>query len=210
MNDLTETFKTLFCDMDGVLVDWNRGYKEAVLKYYPQYLTKYGIKERDFMEMSPHDFEHKYLFNHYLKQFEMNHKKAKNAAKGAFWKPVQGSLSFWTGLEWMPDGKELLTYLLDLKNSKKIEYLNILSAPSSDKVCEVGKRQWLKDKGISHIFDEIIIESNKSQFAKGNPNNILVDDTPKKIDGWRDAGGTPVMHKSTKETIEILNNIFKG
>jgi hypothetical protein len=193
----------IYLDMDGVLVNWDKGYKEYFVQEYPDYKERFAI-DSDIEKISPWKVEEEYLFKHFLKKYTFNYKKAKSASKGAFWKPVQGKLEFWTGLDWTDDGKELLSYLVNLKNEKKINTLNILSSPSSDKVCEVGKRQWLKNHNVYDLFDSVIIQSDKSKYAAGNKHNILIDDTPKKVDGFKFSGGTAILHKTTKETIKKI------
>jgi FMN phosphatase YigB (HAD superfamily) len=178
----------IFQDLDGCLVDWDSGYKQKVLTDFPDYLSKYNLTPEEFKKLSPKQFEEEILVNHYLHKFPEKPKAARSAAKGAFWKPIQGDASFWKNLNWKSDGKVLIETLKGLKDTKVINELNILSSPSSDPVCEPAKRQWLVDNGISNYFDRILIFNNKSQFAEGNKFNILIDDTEKKIDGWVAAG----------------------
>jgi hypothetical protein len=55
----------------------------------------------------------------------------------------------------------------------------------------------------------MIINTQKDLFAKRFENSILVDDTKKKINGWRAAGGIGILHKNTKDTIKQLNEIIE-
>lgn len=197
----------IYQDLDGCIVDWTKGYKNKVRETSSYILQKYNITEKEFEEMTPKEFEEKYLMDYYLKKFFMNYKKAKNAAKGAFWKPIQGDKDFWINLDWMPDGKELVNYLVELKKNGKITTLNVLSAPSSDPVCKIGKLEWLEKHGLTKIFDNIILENDKSKYAQNNKNNILIDDTEKKIKGFIDAGGTGVFHTNAAETIQKLKQL---
>ena len=198
---------SLFNDLDGCYVDYENGYRQEILINFPELLGKYGITAQEFQNVSTREYEIKYLYNYYLTKFSGNTKKARSAAKGAYWKPIQGNINWWVNLEWMPDGKELFEYGLQLKKDNKIQFLNILSSPSSDPVCEKGKRMWLDKHGITKYFDNIIIETDKSKYAEGNPNNILIDDTIKKIDGWVQAGGTGILHKETRQTIDQLKKL---
>jgi 5'(3')-deoxyribonucleotidase len=76
-------------------------------------------------------------------------------------------------------------------------------------VCEEGKKEWLKKHNIYDTFDSIIIENDKSKYADSNKNNILIDDTPKKVDGFKSSGGTAILHKNTVNTIKELSNLIK-
>tara|TARA_R110000772_G_scaffold3193_5_gene11559 strand:+ start:5352 stop:6185 length:834 start_codon:yes stop_codon:yes gene_type:complete len=59
------------------------------------------------------------------------------------------------------------------------------------------------------IDTKMIINTQKDLFAKRFENSILIDDTKKKIDGWVAKGGIGILHKNTKDTIEQLNKIIE-
>jgi len=211
-NRILELFKEsnqgqfrLFNDLDGVYVNWNKGYVEAIIAKDPEIIQATGY---DVTKDSPHVFEDK-LLQYYINKGE-NPKKVKHHAKARFWRVIQGDFDWWVNLEWMPDGKELFKYGLNLKNTGKIKELNILSSPSSDPVCEPGKRAWLDKQGITQYLDNIIIFKDKYKYCKG-PQDILVDDTPKKTDEWKNlSGGSPVFHTSTENSIKQIEAIIGG
>jgi hypothetical protein len=193
----------VFLDMDGVLVNWNKGYKQTLSVKDPEIIQATGY---DLVNDTPHQFEDK-LLQYYISKGE-NPKKAKSKAKGRFWKPIHGDYEWWVNLEWMPDGQDLFNYCLNLKQTGKIATLNILSSPSSDSVCEKGKRAWLDKQGITDKFDNIIIYKDKFHYAK-SPLDILVDDTKKKVVEWEGiSNGTPVFHTSAANSIEQLEKII--
>lgn len=120
--------------------------------------------------------------------------------------------AYWTEMPWMPDGQEMWQY---------VEKYNptILSAPSRNPTSKSGKVQWLENHiklpnyqvqtkakqgwdGVS----KIILNSDKWRYATGSM-DVLIDDTPKKIDGWRHAGGTGILHTSAKSTIQELQKL---
>jgi hypothetical protein len=195
----------VFLDMDGVLVNWNKGYIQTLLVKEPDLIAATGY---DITKDTPHQYEDK-LLQYYLNKGE-NPKKAKSKAKGRFWKPIHGDYEWWVNLEWMPDGKDLFNYCLNLRQTGKIRELNILSSPSSDNVCEQGKRAWLDKHGVTKDFDRIIIFKDKYKFCEG-PLDILVDDTPKKTTEWANiSNGSPVFHTSTANSIAQLEKILGG
>jgi len=195
----------LFNDLDGVYVNWNKGYIETLQAKDPEIIQATGY---DITKDSPRVFEDK-LFQYYITRTE-NPKKARSKAKARLWKVIHGDFNWWVNLEWMPDGKELFEYGLNLKKTGKIKELNILSSPSSDPVCEPGKRAWLDKHGITKHFDKIIIFKDKYKYCEG-PQDILVDDTPKKTTEWANlSGGTPVFHTSTVNSITQLEKIIGG
>jgi hypothetical protein len=206
--DRLNNFK-VFLDMDGVLVNWNKGYLNVLKQNCQAMVAMVGF---DPQTETPYDFDDK-LYDYFLEN-GYDKKHAKSKAKKEFWKPIHGNIDFWLNLEWMPDGIQLFNFCLALKKNKIITELNILSSPSSDAVCEQGKRQWLKNQGIEKHLDQIIIAKDKYKYAT-NEQSILIDDTPKKIygddktPGWVTVGGTGILHKSASESIAQLEKILK-
>jgi hypothetical protein len=113
-------------------------------------------------------------------------------------------VEWWATMPWMPDGKELWSYL-----SEHFASLHILSAPTQDveEKAIKGKWQWLKTEGIVSQLgeDNIIINAEKHKFVKQTGMSVLVDDKEKKISNWRKAGGVGILHTSTQNTIKELN-----
>lgn len=196
----------LFVDLDGVLVNWSKGAAERISgdKTIMDRLNKINYKI-DWDNFSGYDVEEG-LAKYNMEVRGMPLKKAKRAAKGRFWKPFQGDENWWAHLEWMPDGKELWNYIANLRDENKISELNILTSPAQDPACPIGKRRWLAQNGVASAVDNIYIDTNKSQFANG-PMDILVDDTPKKINGWTGAGGTGILHINTGDSIAQLKEL---
>jgi len=163
----------LFCDMDGVLSDWDSQFEKEA-------------------GMTIDEFQKEY-------------------SKNASWKLVgKAGEQFWAGMEWMPDGIDLWAFI------RKFNPI-ILSSPSLDPKSITGKAKWLK-KNLNWDFPYItkkedwtgkertIFYGNKFEFATG-PQDILIDDTPKKLDAWVAAGGTGILHTSAKETIAELKKL---
>ena len=196
----------LFLDMDGCLVDLEEGYKNHLKNNDPHIISELKNMGFDVFSNSLRNYEDA-LLKYYSKGSNepKKLKEAKFRAKAKFWKLIQGKVDFWTGLDWMPDGKELFEYCLNLKNELALHFF-ILSSPSSDPMCEVGKRAWLQTKGISKYFEEIIIDKHKSPYAKAK-SYVLIDDTIEKINGWIANGGTGILHKNTKDTIKQLEEL---
>jgi len=171
---------TIFCDMDGVLTDFEKRFKNLP-----------GNTEN----LDPSEFEKKH-------------------GQGIFWKLIdEDGLEFWTDLEWMPDGQKLWSWLTPYSPT-------ILSAPSRNPLSREGKHIWIKNHlGIKQDFYtinpskwkphyRIILNKNKHLFAR-NEYDILIDDTPKKIDAWVKAGGTGILHTSVDDTISKLEKILR-
>ena len=149
----------IYSDMDGVLVDFEKGYEK---------LTGIDLKG----EYRP-DGEN-------------------------FWKPIeQAGVGYWAGLEWMPDGKQLWSYLKPFNPV-------LLSAPSRSQSSRIGKHVWVKHKipGTKLILR---YASQKQELA--TPESILIDDRQVNIDQWRAAGGIGILHTNTANTIQQLQKL---
>lgn len=198
--------KTIALDMDGVIVNWSKGAAERIRndKVIMDRLKEINFKI-DWDNFSGYDVEDG-LTKYNMEVRGMVHKKAKRAAKGRFWKPFNGDVAWWANLEWMPDGEQLFNYLNELRDSGKITELNILTSPAQDPACPVGKRKWLARTGVASCVDNIYIDRDKWKYTDGG-DDILIDDTKKKIDGWLEHGGTGILHTGTITTIERLREL---
>ncbi len=173
-------------DMDGVLTNFEKAFDEAT--------KNSNIDVPPANGMGPHEYEEAH-------------------GKDTFWRAVEASgEDFWSNMEWMPDGKELWSYVSKLNPT-------ILSAPSRDPKCITGKVKWLKNNVKLPNYDvqlkskngwdgdsKIILNSNKGKFVS-SPNDILIDDTLKKIKMWQEAGGIGILHKSASDTIRQLKEL---
>ena len=154
--DKQEQYK-IYCDMDGVLVDFDKGYKDLT-----------GTEA----------------------SFSTDPKE--------FWAPIHKmGAAFWIKLKWMPDGKQLWSYI-DKYNPK------LLSAPSRDESSKIGKFVWVK-RNMPGTKLILRAAEQKQQFAK--PNAILIDDRVDNIQRWKDAGGIGIHHTSTADTIKQLQEL---
>jgi hypothetical protein len=113
-----------------------------------------------------------------------------------FWQLIDGEIGvkFWVGMPWMPDGKELWSY---------IEKYNptLLSAPSKENESRLGKRLWVKNNIPGTKL--ILSAASKKQNYSGT-NKILIDDRPDNIEQWRSKGGIGILHTNTQDTIKQL------
>lgn len=170
---------TLYVDMDGVLTDF----------------------EGDFEKIS-----NGVPFDKHL---------SKNDLKTTWGLIDNEGVEWWSEMNWKTDGKKLWNHVL------KYDPV-ILSSPSRHPDSSKGKSIWCKrELGINQdeytrspknsrwdVDSKIILCSSKSMFAKRYPNSILIDDTPKKIKGWVEAGGIGILHKNTEDTIKQLTDII--
>lgn len=133
--------------------------------------------------------------------------------KAAFWHfPDTVGEAFWSEMDWMPDGQQLWNYVSKYNPT-------ILSAPSKHPTSSTGKVKWLQkhitlpnyevQTKAKHGWDgksKIILNPDKFRYVR-NQYDLLIDDTDKKINDWRKAGGTGILHKNTNDTIKQLKEL---
>jgi len=151
----------IFCDMDGVLTDFDKRFEY-------------------FGGMVPDEYQAKF-------------------SKSQFWKLIDDKVGFefWAKMPWMPDGKQLWSYIEKYKPM-------LLSAPSQKPSSRYGKRVWVNDNlpGVKLILAK---RENKQDYSK--PNRILIDDRADNIEEWKSKGGIGILHTSAADTIEKLKQI---
>jgi len=94
----------------------------------------------------------------------------------------------------------------------------ILSAPlrssgvdpkDSRKASEIGKKDWLAANLGWEIARKAIFEPNKWKWANyGHQPAVLIDDTPKKIDAFKQAGGIGLLYTDLNSVMPQLKQIF--
>ena len=110
------------------------------------------------------------------------------------------SLDFdhWVNLEKMPDANVLWDYISKFNP-------NILSASPQSEDSIMGKRMWVKNN-LNPQPNKVILDPEKWKYVS-SPSDILIDDTPKKINQWKKAGGIGILHTSAKDTIIQLKRL---
>ena len=105
-------------------------------------------------------------------------------------------------LDLMPDARELINFLDTLEIPKEI--LSSTARPENDDAIRPQKCRWLATHNISYRANFVPGKQHKYKYA--TPNSIIIDDTRSVIEDWAKAGGIGILHKNTKETIEILKS----
>ena len=198
--------KKLYCDMDGVLVDFAAGalklVKDALKnpKYasWKEYkLLVERLKKEGRNHIIPIDLE-KPEYRGRAEEEVMP--EARNFMKALI---TEGGSLWWATLPWMPGGKKLWTSIAKYNP-------RILSAPMDPlNECEEGKREWIENN-LAPICapEEIVFTDEKYHLAEGN---VLIDDFEINTVPWKKEGGTPVFHehKNTDSTIKKVEEIIK-
>lgn len=134
--------------------------------------------------------------------YEFNHPMlGEDATK---WPIIDKHSGFWLGLEWMPNAKTLWEAIRHHKP-------HILSAcPENDApTCRDEKIIWCKrELNVPTERIQIVTRKEKKLFAKtNNIQNVLIDDHPKNILEWKEAGGIGIHHHTVPETLQTLRKL---
>lgn len=182
------TKSLLFLDMDGVLVDFDKGLKAKFLCTYNQ--TNHPIEE-----LSPE-----------LREVKNN-----------LWDWVSKNPDFWTDLSPMPDAQHLwqqtegagyAPFILTAAPSRFIE---------GDKdFKEVAHRKWRwvqENLGFNDASRFICTTSKKKPLFMNSMlrhRNILVDDRSENIRDWNANGGTGILHINAVSSLHEMHHHHKN
>jgi hypothetical protein len=169
----------IFCDLDGVLVDFDRGFMEL---------------PENSDELSPGDYEEK---NGKNSIWPLIDKHGDEYWSELYWKGDGREL--WDYLE------EYKPTILSSPSRNpasirgKAKWVKLNLRINEDPVTK------LADYDGSN---RLILMQQKHLFAK-SANDILIDDTQSKIDKWTEAGGTGILHNDATDTIKVLEKILE-
>ena len=203
----------IYCDMDGVLVDFvnaavNTVNEDIVDMSIPSHKETGGIttigRVRRALEEEGRSFITK-------DDIEIKGKtKVQKAANSYMYRRVENDFDWWAKLEWMPDGRELWDYI-------RVFNPYILTAPMKQEGSKEGKRAWVK-KNLQlpngNQPEKVILNSKKYLYANVGPTmNILIDDMTKNTVPWneatKDTDSVAILHTSAKDTIRQLEDLLK-
>lgn len=159
--------RKIYLDMDGVLCNFEKKFKELSGQDFIEYSNEYG----------------------WPKTWDVIEKEG---------------VEFWSELEWNPGGKKLWNFL------KKLDNVEILTGSPKYKVGEYakkGKEIWI-DENIGNIKVNHIYGILKYTYVKNN--DILIDDSERNCNSWKEAGGIAILHKNVDDTIKILKKLIDG
>ncbi len=164
---------------------------------YQLYIDMDGVLV-DFLKGIETLLGHKHDENRYTKDKEYRKK---------FWRVIhqynkKEGKHFWSELDEMDDAMELWNYVKKYDPEILTATGNMAADDAADQ-----KRKWIKE----HIGSGVKVNVTESGKDKGpefaGENKILIDDQPKSIKPWREAGGIGILHKSAKKTIKKLKDL---
>ena len=195
----------IYCDMDGVLVDFeisavdqiNKDLKNEAItgKRIDKLRQELSDLGRDQVVLSDLD--------------KMDKENRLQSARNYMYRRLEDNEKFWADLSWAEGGKELWSYI-----SKYNPY--ILTTPMKGKGSKRGKQIWIENN-LNPIKPpkKIFMSDKKYNWAitDGRP-NILIDDFMTNIGPWnrsQHANELPqlgILHTSTDKTIQELEMLI--
>jgi|TARA_R110002126_G_scaffold684_11_gene4235 hypothetical protein len=173
----------IYCDMDGVLVDFVAGTVEHITKQL-QAGEAEELKEKIGRDYITDEDIH------------VNSPNRNNYVRDYMFKELNNHAEFWENLPWMPGGEELWNFI-----SQFNPY--ILTAPMGYG-SEIGKQAWI-DTHLQPSPSKVFMSHDKFKWAAAN--HILIDDFTKNTVPWDNEGGISILHTDTSKTIEKLEEI---
>lgn len=163
-------FHTIFCDMDGVIADFDLEAVRAHLRTHNLPHLHVG---------QPLDLTSEMLYKRWAKgkSLQKNLANGQKMEREAFWEPIDLDPLFWRKILPYHHSADLLKML-----AKYCDHLTILTTPHTHPSCYQGKRQWLIDHGLGDL--ELIFCSYKWRLARSNC--LLIDDHDKHVMGWQE------------------------
>ena len=152
----------IYCDMDGVLTDFEKRFVSLLQQEGPKYYSKATIAQ----VTRPKHFD-------------------KLEGTEEFWKFIDQhiGLEFWSEMPWMPQGQVLWDFIQPYGPK-------LLTSPSEDDTSRLGKRLWVRNH-LSPAPEVIFrFGDAKSDFA--NENSILIDDKPSNLVAFASKGGIAI------------------
>jgi len=152
----------IYCDMDGVLTDFEKRFVTLLRKEGPKYYSKAVITQ----VTRPKHFE-------------------KLEGQTEFWKFIDQyiGLEFWSEMPWMPNGRQLWDFIEPYGPK-------LLTSPSRDNTSRLGKRLWVKENLIP--APEVIFRFGDAKSDFANENSILIDDKPSNLAAFAAKGGIAI------------------
>jgi hypothetical protein len=217
-NTNSPKIKYLALDMDGVLCDFNSQFRKYLSNdillmniltrkktISNKKLSDLGITKEEFIKRILE------IRNRILKsdptdiyeEFKQATKRELNFSMA--WTIIaHGRETFWSTMDWMTGGKELVGYI---KNTELKTFILTAGSISNSDACAVGKQQWLEKNGLGNL-EFNIVSTGTEKYLYADENTLLIDDMKKNVDLFINAGGMGIVHINTPTTIEKLEKII--
>ena len=198
INEQEGKLPQIYCDMDGVLVDFEQGVVDQINKDLQMIRQMEDKKNLVKIQRALDSLGRDEVVLDDMRGKSATSKPVRDYMYGR----VGNDADFWAHLPWMPNGKELWDFIAPYEPF-------ILTSPMQ-KGSEIGKAFWI-DSNLSPAPEKVFMSHEKYNWAldeNGEP-SILIDDWSKNIVPWAKKGGIAIQHvnANTSVTIETLRKM---
>jgi len=116
----------------------------------------------------------------------------------AFWAAVDSVPDFFRRLARLPDSALLWDYTAAYPRS-------VLTGLPLRNRADEQKREWVREHLCPDV--EVIVKPARRKAEHAAPHTVLIDDTERNVQWWREAGGIGILHTSAKDTIAQLREL---
>ncbi|MBV6513810.1 MAG: hypothetical protein FMNOHCHN_03366 [Ignavibacteriaceae bacterium] len=174
----TPKIENILLDMDGVLADF---FSDSLLRLNKKFRSKESpITIEEYLESPSFDMAQKF-----------------GISAGEFWTTIESDQYFWRNMTPFSWAKQLYEFL------QRFAPVTICSSPSLNPRCIPDKLEWIS-KHLNIKSDQCMFGGRKHLMAK--PNALLIDDYPKNVDKFIEAGGNAVLVPSSWNTKNLTFN----
>ena len=173
----------IYCDMDGVLVDFEQGAVDYITE-------KIKAGEAEDLRLA--------IKREYITKGDLSGVGKNKDVRAYMREQLKDAADFWENLSWLPDGPALWGAISPYDP-------NILTTPMGYG-SEIGKQAWI-DKNLKPLPQKVFMSDEKYKWA--NKNSILIDDWEKNTIPWEDHGGIAIIHAdgSLEKTLSRLREL---
>tara|TARA_R100000951_G_scaffold25747_2_gene21862 strand:- start:24 stop:659 length:636 start_codon:yes stop_codon:yes gene_type:complete len=192
INEQEGELPQIYCDMDGVLVDFEQGIVDQINKDLQMIRQMKDVKNLVKIKKALASLGRDELIIADMRGKSVTSKPVIDYMYGR----VGNDADFWANLPWMPNGRELWEFIAPYEPF-------ILTSPMQ-KGSEIGKAFWI-DSNLSPAPEKVFMSSEKYNWAvseTGEP-NVLIDDWSKNIIPWSKKGGIAIQHVNANTAVTI-------
>ena len=192
INEQEGKLPQIYCDMDGVLVDFEQGIVDQINKDLQMIRQMKDVKNLVKIKKALASLGRDELIIADMRGKSVTSKPVIDYMYGR----VGNDADFWANLPWMPNGRELWEFIAPYEPF-------ILTSPMQ-KGSEIGKAFWI-DSNLSPAPEKVFMSSEKYNWAvseTGAP-NVLIDDWSKNIVPWSKKGGIAIQHVNANTAVTI-------
>ncbi len=199
INEQEQRLPQIYCDMDGVLVDFEKGVVGQINKDLQMIRKMEDKKNLVKIQRALDSLGRTEVVIDDLKGRGATSKPVRNYMYGR----VGNDADFWSKLPWMPGGKELWAFIAPYRP-------HILTSPMQ-KGSEIGKAFWI-DANLKPAPNEVHMGHDKYRWAVNEDGsfNILIDDWDKNLSPWSYHTGGKKGGPYSKYAIQCANGNYQA